>query len=88
MKSTKHTYSGLRLLRHLVGQEGLNIFSSQQVQQAARELKIEPGYVAEILHYLQKESWIWRLKRGLYAVSSESGLGTAVRPAHVGASPI
>jgi predicted transcriptional regulator of viral defense system len=63
-------------MRHLVGKEGRNIFSCQQAQDAAKTLHIQPSYVAEILHYLQKEDWIRRLKRGLYAVRSDSGFGT------------
>lgn len=75
MDPTKHTYSGLLLLRQLVGEEGLNIFSSVQARQAAQKLKIKTSYVAEALHYLHKEGWIRRLKRGLYAVNADSGMG-------------
>ena len=75
---SKHSYLGLELLRHLVAQEGLSIFSSDQAHRSALKLNIKRQYVAEILHYLQKEGWIWRLKRGLYALSSESGLGPAL----------
>jgi predicted transcriptional regulator of viral defense system len=77
MKESKFSYVGINLLRHLVGQVGLNIFSLEQARKAAIELNIKSSYVVELLHYLQKEGWIWRLKRGLYALNSESGLGPA-----------
>ena len=76
MGTTKHNYVGLQLLRHLVGEKGLNIFTLEHAQEAAKKLHIRASYVTELLHYLHKEGWIRRLKTGLYAVKSESGLGT------------
>jgi predicted transcriptional regulator of viral defense system len=71
----KRTYSGLELLRHLVGQQGFNVFTSDQARQAAQDVGIRPGYVTEALYHLQKAGWIQRLKRDVYAVTEESGMG-------------
>ncbi len=76
MNSSKYSYLGLELLRYLVGSQGLNIFTSWDAKNAAAAVDIRCDSVAELLHYLQKLGWIRRLKRGLYAVSDESGFGT------------
>lgn len=77
MSSIKHTYVGMQLLRYLVGQQGLRIFTIEQAKSAAETLKIQTKYVVKYLHYLLKDQWIWRLKKGVYAVNSASGLGTS-----------
>lgn len=70
----KQSKVGIRLLRHLVA-SGLKIFTIKQARKVARELEINPNYITEALHHLVKENWIIRLKRGVYAVSAESGIG-------------
>lgn len=65
---------GIRLLRHLAA-SGLKIFTIQQAQEAAHELKLNPGYITQVLHHLAKGNWIIRVKRGVYALSAESGFG-------------
>lgn len=68
----KRTTVGVDLLRRLAV-NGLRIFTVHQAQVVARELKVNPGYVAESLHHLFKNGWITRLKRGVYAFSADSG---------------
>ena len=75
MNPTKHSLSGLRLLRHLAGEEGVRIFTIGQARQAAEKLQMKQPYVAEALYHLQKEGWIRPLKRSLYVMSAESGFG-------------
>lgn len=75
MRAAKHSYSGVLLLRHLVGEEGCRIFTAQQAEKASSKLQIRQHYVPELLHYLSREGWVTRLKRGLYAINSDSGLG-------------
>ncbi|MEM7175992.1 MAG: type IV toxin-antitoxin system AbiEi family antitoxin [Chlamydiota bacterium] len=70
----KHSVTGVHLLRYLAV-NGLKIFTVNQTKQAALTLKMNPGYVTESLHYLLKEKWVVRLKRGVYALSSDSGFG-------------
>lgn len=68
----KHTMQGVQLLRYLA-KEGLKIFSSEQAKEAARRINMKPAYVTESLYHLLKAKWITRLKRGVYALSDESG---------------
>lgn len=70
----KQSMVGLKLLRYLAA-SGLKSFTIQQAQEAARVLKLNPNYVTQALHHLVKENWITRIKRGVYALSSESGFG-------------
>lgn len=70
----KQSLFGLHLLRYLAG-SGLKIFTVQQAQEAAREHGLSTSYVVEALYHLQKGNWIIRLKRGVYALSGESGFG-------------
>lgn len=65
---------GISLLRTLAA-SGLKIFTIQQAQVAARELKIKPSYISQALHHLVKGNWIIRLKKGVYAFSADSGFG-------------
>lgn len=67
----KQSALGMRLLR-LVANKGLRIFSMRNL----RELGGYSRGLPEVLHYLAKEGWIVRLKRGTYAFSPESGFGT------------
>lgn len=68
----KQSLVGIRLLRHLVSL-GFKIFTIQQAQEAAKALKINPNYVRQALHLLVKDNWIIRLKRGVYALCTETG---------------
>lgn len=70
----KQSIVGLKLLRHLAT-SGLKIFTIQQAQEAACALQLNPGYTIQALHHLVKENWITRVKRGVYALSAESGFG-------------
>lgn len=77
MKQLHNNYLGVRLLRYLVAEEGRRIFTSRQARAAAEILRVRPNYVAAILHYLERDGWVQRLKRGLYEISSESGFSAA-----------
>lgn len=70
----KESLAGIRLLRHL-SVSGHTIFTLEQAQKAARKLEINPGYLTEALYHLVQSDWVVRLKRGVYAVSAESGFG-------------
>lgn len=76
MSPSKHSLSGVRLLRQLAGEEGIRIFTMNQARKASEKLQIKQSYVAEALYHLQKEGWIRPLKRGLYMMSTESGFGS------------
>ncbi len=65
----KHPALGINLLRHLADR-GLRIFSTEQAQTAALEIKMRPAYVSEALHHLTNGGWITRLKRGVYAIAA------------------
>jgi len=75
MDSSKHSTSGVKLLRYLAS-EGLKIFTVAQVREAAEQLHVQGNYVVEALHHLHKEGWICRLKRGLYAFTADSGFSS------------
>lgn len=68
----KHTILGIELLRALA-HEGYRIFSLQDAKTYAKKIGMKETYVVEAIHLLNKEKWIQRLKRGLYAFSFESG---------------
>lgn len=65
----KNSIVGVNLLRHLANQ-GLRIFSTEQAQAAALEIKMRPAYVSEALHHLKNGGWVTRLKRGVYAIAA------------------
>ena len=65
----KRSDAGVDLVRHLVS-EGLKIFTLDQARKGARHVGLQAGYLVESLHHLERQGWIVRLKRGLYAVSS------------------
>lgn len=68
----KHSNVGINILR-ILANHGLKIFTIDQAQKIASELRINPGYVAEALHHLLKGGWIERIKRGVYVFSDDSG---------------
>jgi len=65
----KNSVIGMSLLRHLASQ-GLRIFSIEQAQDAALEIKMNPSYVSEALYHLKNGGWVTRLKRGVYAITA------------------
>ena len=65
----KNSVLGMGLLRHLASQ-GLRIFSTEQAQAAALEIKMNPSYVSEALHHMKNGGWVTRLKRGIYAIAA------------------
>jgi predicted transcriptional regulator of viral defense system len=65
----KNSVLGLHLLNYLTSL-GLKIFSIQQAQLAATEIKMRPSYVSEALYHLNKQGFVTRLKRGVYAISA------------------
>jgi predicted transcriptional regulator of viral defense system len=65
----KRSDAGIDLVRRLAS-EGLKIFSLDQARKGAPHVALRQAYVAEALHHLERQGWIVRLKRGLYAVSS------------------
>lgn len=74
MSQGKHSISGIQLLRQLAS-ESVKIFTVSQAREVAGHLGIPLSYVNEALHYLQQSGWIWRIKRGVYAFTAESGFG-------------
>ena len=71
----KGTRQGIELLRALVN-EGHRIFSADQARQMARQLSISEAYVVEALHHLKHRGWIRSIKRGVYAITEESGFSS------------
>jgi predicted transcriptional regulator of viral defense system len=70
----KHSNAGINLLRSLAT-HGLKVFTINQAKETGLLLGINPNYIAEALHHLQKGGWIIRLKRGVYSFSGNSGFG-------------
>lgn len=75
MTQPKKIQYGLDILRYLVGHEGLKIFDADHAREAVGILKLNPSYLNEALHYLERSGWVVRLKRGLYMTCTESGIG-------------
>lgn len=65
----KNSILGISLLRFLANQ-GLRIFSIEQAQVAALEIKMNPAYVGEALHHMKNGGWVTRIKRGIYAIAA------------------
>ncbi len=70
--SKKETRQGIELLRGLVN-EGLRIFTVSEAKGVAERAAIKSGYVVEALHHLKRRGWICSVKRGVYAITEESG---------------
>lgn len=70
----KQSLIGLQFLRYLAA-SGFKIFTIRQAKEAARKLNLNPDYAPQALHYLAKERWVTRVKRGVYAFTIESGFG-------------
>ncbi len=70
----KHSTTGINILRQLATQ-GLRIFTTEQAQNAAKQLGLNPRYVTEALHHLLRGGWLTRLKRRVYALNVSSGFG-------------
>ncbi len=63
-----HTTSGVELVRKLSA-EGLCVFTAETARKVAPSVGLSDGYVRQALHYLARDGWIVRLKKGLYALS-------------------
>jgi len=68
----KTPFAGVNLIRGLVT-SGKRIFSTKEARACARELGISENYVVELLHHLRKGHWIQSVKRGVYAITPDSG---------------
>lgn len=66
---------GVELLRALVN-EGYRIFTINQARQSAQMLSMNQGYVVEALYHLKSAGWIRPVKRGVYAITEESGFAS------------
>jgi len=69
---------GIELVRKLAN-EGDRIFDMARARELAPAAGISGGYLCQALHHLVKTSWIIRLRKGLYSVSSSV---PGVTPAH------
>ncbi|NGX53913.1 MAG: hypothetical protein K1000chlam4_00634 [Chlamydiae bacterium] len=65
----------IHLLRELVN-DGHRIFTMSQAWGKAKQLNINEKYIAEALCHLKRDNWIRTLKRGVYALTAESGFGS------------
>jgi len=68
-KNLKHTLVGIELVRKL-SEEGKSIFTIHDAREMAPECGIASTYVTESLHHLSNTGWVFRLKKGLYSISS------------------
>lgn len=59
---TVHSKKGMEIIRHL-SEEGKRIFTLEEANKFNKS-----SFTRSLLHYLAKESWIVRLKPGLYAI--------------------
>lgn len=75
----QHEHQGMRLLRQLRLQ-GKGIFSMQDIKEAAHSVDIPPSQLNRLLFNLNKQGWLVRLKRELYA-------GVASLPGTIDAHP-
>ena len=71
----KETRQGIELLRALVN-EGHRIFSIADARSTAVAVGIRERYVVEALHYLKRRGWIRSIKRGVYAITEDSGFSS------------
>jgi predicted transcriptional regulator of viral defense system len=71
----KETRQGIEILRALVN-EGHRVFTAKDARSAARTLSISEKYVVEALHHLKQRGWIRPIKRGVYAITEQSGFST------------
>ncbi|PCI91302.1 hypothetical protein COB11_08525 [Candidatus Aerophobetes bacterium] len=56
---------------------GLKVFTNDQAKGIATQLGYRPEYVAEALFHLLGNDWVVRIKKGVYGVSVNSGLGSS-----------
>lgn len=65
----RHTGLGVELVRRLAA-AGDRIFSTDRARELGEEIGLGGSYLRQALHYLARDGWIVRLRRGLYALSS------------------
>jgi predicted transcriptional regulator of viral defense system len=63
-----HSTAGTELIR-MLAKNGERIFTAERARGLASSLGISPGYIRQALHHLTKSGWIFRLRRGTYALS-------------------
>jgi predicted transcriptional regulator of viral defense system len=73
-----HSGPGVELVRKL-NAEGDRIFTSDRARELAPAVGLSEGYLRQALHYLTRDGWLVRLRKGLYALSSTV---PGVTPAH------
>ena len=69
----KSSVVGIYLLRELA-EAGFKTFSIKDAKKYAQKLKISVNYIPEALVHLQKNNWVTRIKRGLYAFTPAFGM--------------
>ncbi len=79
MPSRQTGTHGNRFLRALA-REGIRIFSTAEAKEIAEHADVPVGYVTNLLMLLERDGWIKRLRRGLYARSVEASGETQIHP--------
>src|SRR3989338_488332 len=63
-----HTTAGIELVRKLSA-EGRRVFTADAAREVAPSVGLSAGYFRQALHPLGRDGWLFRLKKGLYALS-------------------
>src|ERR1039457_7079201 len=74
-----HPHGRMQLLSELGAQHG-RIITVEQARESAAEFGLSENYVRQALHYMEKDGWVTRLKKGMYALTSP--LFAASEPLH------
>ena len=69
----------------LILDNGMRVFSSEQLRQTLRENSLPADKMAQQLHRLTQRGWLRRLKRGLYALPDRF-LSSPLRELEIGAA--
>jgi len=69
MTRPKRTLIGIDLFRQLARQ-GDRVFTTERARELAPLVGLKESYLVEALYHLDRNGWIVRLRRGLYALSS------------------
>ena len=79
MTRPKRTLIGIDLFRELARQ-GDRVFTTERARELAPLVGLKESYLVEALYHLNRNGWIVRLRRGLYALSSTTpGVGNSCR---------
>ena len=67
----KRTLVGIELFR-LLAREGDRVFTTERARELAPRVGLKESYLLEALYHLHRNDWIVPLRRGLYALSSNT----------------